>query len=127
MRAARSTAAWSIASGDSSGSSRYDRNSAVVDLPIHSTNSAFSTRCSISNRRSTIAPSGAGVAFGIWLSYVITAHGVHRLSVVNDLVTPALGIVVLYMLYMLVSHFGWDAIASAKPLNPNPKIGRAHV
>jgi NCS1 family nucleobase:cation symporter-1 len=63
---------------------------------------------------------GAGVALGIWLSYLVTAHGVHRLNVVNNIVTPALGLVVLYMLYMLFSSYGWEAIASAKPLDPNP-------
>ena len=63
---------------------------------------------------------GAGVALGIWLSYLIAARGVHRLGVVNNWVTPALGLVVLYMLYMLFSTYGWDAIAAAQPLKPTP-------
>jgi NCS1 family nucleobase:cation symporter-1 len=63
---------------------------------------------------------GAGVALGIWISYLIAAHGVHRLNVVNNIVTPALGLVVLYMLYMLFSNYGWEVITSAKPLDPGP-------
>lgn len=63
---------------------------------------------------------GAGVALGIWLSYLIASRGVHRLGLVNNLVTPALGLVVLYMLYMLFSAHGWEAIAAAAPLDPTP-------
>lgn len=63
---------------------------------------------------------GAGVALGIWLSYLIASRGVHRLGMVNNFVTPAIGLVVLYMLYMLFSNFGWEAIAAAEPLDPTP-------
>ena len=36
---------------------------------------------------------GAGVALGIWISYVITTRGIHLLSVFNSVITPALLIV----------------------------------
>jgi len=63
---------------------------------------------------------GAGAAFGILLAYLITVHGVHRLATVNNVITPVLGLVVLYMLYALFNNHGWEAIAAAKPLDPTP-------
>jgi NCS1 family nucleobase:cation symporter-1 len=59
-----------------------------------------------------------GVALGIWLSYVVVSRGVERLGVVNNIVTPALGLVVAYMLWMLFSAHGIDAVISAPPLAP---------
>ena len=61
-----------------------------------------------------------GVALGIWLSYLIVTRGVHLLGICNDIITPVLGLVVAFMFYMLISHYGWDAIVSARPLNPGP-------
>lgn len=63
---------------------------------------------------------GAGVAVGIVLSFLVVVRGVHWLGMVNNIVTPALGLVVLYMLYMLVTAHGWDEIAAATPLAPGP-------
>jgi NCS1 family nucleobase:cation symporter-1 len=63
---------------------------------------------------------GAGVAIGIWLAYLIAAHGVHRLNVVNRVITPGLGIIVASMLYLLFDTYGWEAVASAPPLDPLP-------
>jgi NCS1 family nucleobase:cation symporter-1 len=61
---------------------------------------------------------GAGVALGIWLSYVVATRGVHLLSLFNSIITPGLGLLVAFMFYMLLSTHGWDAIAAAKPLDP---------
>jgi NCS1 family nucleobase:cation symporter-1 len=63
---------------------------------------------------------GVGVAAGIWLSYLIATRGVHRLNRINAFVTPCLGVVVVYMLYMLFGSFGWEAIVTAPPLDPGP-------
>ena len=63
---------------------------------------------------------GAGVALGIWLSYIVTTRGIHLLSMFNSIITPALAIVVTYMFYMLISAHGWDAIVAAPPLDPYP-------
>lgn len=61
---------------------------------------------------------GAGVALGIWISWLIATHGVRRLGTVATWVTPSLGLVVLYMCWQLISVHGWDAIAAAAPLAP---------
>ena len=61
---------------------------------------------------------GAGVALGIWITYVITTSGVHHLSVFNNIVTPGLMITILFMFYMLITNHGWDEILAAKPLDP---------
>ncbi len=63
---------------------------------------------------------GAGVALGIVLSFMVVKHGVDRLGVVNNLVTPALGLVIIYMLYMLFAVHGYEAVLAAKPLAPGP-------
>jgi len=63
---------------------------------------------------------GAGVALGIWISYLIATHGVHRLGVVATWVTPSLGLVVLYMVYRLISVHGWSSISDSGPLDPTP-------
>ena len=62
----------------------------------------------------------AGVALGIWISYLIATRGVHRLGVVATWVTPSLGFVILYMAYRLVSVHGWDSISDSGPLDPTP-------
>jgi NCS1 family nucleobase:cation symporter-1 len=64
---------------------------------------------------------GAGVALGLWLSYLIVTRGVHLLNVANSIITPGLGILVAYMFYMLLTEHGWEAIASAPALDPGPK------
>lgn len=63
---------------------------------------------------------GAGVAFGIWLTYVITTRGIHLLNIFNAVITPALIIIVIFMFYMLITAHGWDAIAAASPIDPYP-------
>lgn len=63
---------------------------------------------------------GAGVALGVWLSYVITTRGVHLLSLFNSIITPALIVVILFMFYMLFNTYSWAEIAAAKPLEPLP-------
>ncbi len=63
---------------------------------------------------------GAGVALGIWLTYLLTTRGVHLLSRFNAIITPALVIIVLFMFYMLITSHGWDEILSAPPLDPLP-------
>ncbi|MCJ7557581.1 MAG: cytosine permease [Gammaproteobacteria bacterium] len=63
---------------------------------------------------------GAGVALGIWITYVITTRGVHLLSTFNNIITPGLIVVVCFMFYMLVSAHGWDEIVAAPPLDPLP-------
>ena len=63
---------------------------------------------------------GAGVALGIWLSFLVTVKGVHRIATFNNWVTPALGTVVLFMAWTLFRTYGWNAIAAAPPLDPGP-------
>ncbi|MDH4106844.1 MAG: cytosine permease [Gammaproteobacteria bacterium] len=63
---------------------------------------------------------GAGVALGIWITYLITTRGVHLLSLFNNIVTPGLLVVVSFMFYMLVTTYGWDEVVAAKPLEPLP-------
>ncbi len=63
---------------------------------------------------------GAGVALGIWISYIITTRGVHLLSLFNSIITPALIIVVGFMFYMLVTTHGWSEIIAAPALDPLP-------
>lgn len=61
---------------------------------------------------------GAGVALGLWLTYIITTRGVHLLSIFNSIITPALIIIVSFMFYMLITTHGWDEILAAQPLDP---------
>ncbi len=63
---------------------------------------------------------GAGVALGLWLSYMVATRGVHLLNVSNGIVAPGLGLLTAFMLYLLIHDYGWDAIASAPPLDPSP-------
>ncbi|MFB3118325.1 MAG: cytosine permease [Myxococcota bacterium] len=64
---------------------------------------------------------GAGVALGLWLSYLIVTRGVHLLSRLNSIIAPGVGILVVFMFYTLIHDYGWDVIAAAPPLNPGPK------
>ncbi len=64
---------------------------------------------------------GAGVALGIWITYIITTRGVHLLSLFNNIITPGLIVVVIFMFYMLVTNYGWDEIIAAPPLDPLPE------
>ncbi len=63
---------------------------------------------------------GAGVALGIWLSYIITTRGVHLLSLFNAIITPGLIVIVVFMFYMLITTHGWSEILAAPPLDPLP-------
>ena len=63
---------------------------------------------------------GVGVALGLWLSYLVATRGVHLLSISNSVVTPGLGLLIAFMLYMLIRDHGWEAIAAAPPLDPSP-------
>jgi NCS1 family nucleobase:cation symporter-1 len=63
---------------------------------------------------------GAGVALGIWLTYILTTRGVHLLSLFNSIITPALVVIILFMFYMLISTHGWTEILAAQPLEPLP-------
>jgi len=63
---------------------------------------------------------GAGVALGLWLSYMIVTHGVHLLSISNSILTPGIAILVAFMFYTLFHDYGWEAIAAAPPLDPGP-------
>jgi NCS1 family nucleobase:cation symporter-1 len=63
---------------------------------------------------------GAGVALGIWLSYVITTRGIHLLNIFNSIISPALILIVTFMFYMLITAHGWDAITAAPPIDPFP-------
>jgi NCS1 family nucleobase:cation symporter-1 len=63
---------------------------------------------------------GAGVALGIGLSYLIVTRGVHLLNISNSIVTPGLAGLVAFMTWMLVREYGWQAIATAQPLDPGP-------
>ncbi|MDX1499812.1 MAG: cytosine permease [Woeseiaceae bacterium] len=63
---------------------------------------------------------GTGVAVGIVLAFIVVLKGVDRLGTVNNIVTPLLGLVVIYMLYMLFTVHGVDAVLDAEPLDPGP-------
>ncbi len=63
---------------------------------------------------------GAGVALGIWLTYILTTRGVHLLSLFNSIITPALIVIIVFMFYMLISTHGWAEILAAEPLDPLP-------
>jgi NCS1 family nucleobase:cation symporter-1 len=63
---------------------------------------------------------GAGVALGLWLSYLIVTRGVHLLSLSNSILTPGIAILVVFMFYTLFHDYGWEAIAAAQPLDPGP-------
>jgi len=63
---------------------------------------------------------GAGVALGLGVSYAIVTRGVHWLNISNSVITPGLGALIVFMIYMLISEHGWPEIAAAKPLNPFP-------
>jgi len=63
---------------------------------------------------------GAGVALGIWISYIVTTRGVHLLSLFNSMITPALIVVVVFMAFMLITTHGWREIAAAPALDPLP-------
>ncbi|MDH3519535.1 MAG: cytosine permease [Myxococcales bacterium] len=63
---------------------------------------------------------GAGVALGIWITYLIVTRGVHLLNLSNAFITPGIGILVAFMFYVLFTEYGWEAISNAKPLNPGP-------
>ena len=63
---------------------------------------------------------GAGVALGIWLTYILTTRGVHLLSLFNSIITPALIVIIVFMFYMLISTHGWAEIMAAEPLDPLP-------
>lgn len=61
---------------------------------------------------------GAGVAVGLWLSYALVTRGVRLLKIFNNLVTPVLLVVIVYMFYLLMSNYSWQEITSAPPLEP---------
>lgn len=61
---------------------------------------------------------GAGVALGIWLTYLIVTRGVHLLNVSNAFIGPGLGVITAVMVYFLFTKYGWAAIAAAQPLEP---------
>jgi NCS1 family nucleobase:cation symporter-1 len=63
---------------------------------------------------------GAGVALGLWLSYLIVTRGVHLLNLANSIITPGLALLVVFMLFVLMRDQGWEAIAAAQPLAPGP-------
>ena len=63
---------------------------------------------------------GAGVALGLWLSYLIVTRGVHLLSVANSIIAPGIGILIAFLFYTLFHDYGWEVIAAAPPLDPGP-------
>jgi NCS1 family nucleobase:cation symporter-1 len=62
----------------------------------------------------------AGVALAMAASIAVTLRGVHRLGTLNNIVTPLLGLVLLYMVYMLFVARGPGAVLAAQPLDPYP-------
>jgi NCS1 family nucleobase:cation symporter-1 len=63
---------------------------------------------------------GAGVALGLWLSYLIVTRGVHLLNLANSIITPGLALLVVFMLFVLLRDQGWETIAAAEPIAPGP-------
>ncbi len=53
---------------------------------------------------------GAGVALGLWLSYLIVTRGVRLLNIANSVIPPGLGLLVVLMLVMLFRDHGWEKI-----------------
>ncbi|HSF01997.1 MAG TPA: hypothetical protein VLA62_03230, partial [Solirubrobacterales bacterium] len=64
---------------------------------------------------------GAGVAVGLGITYWIVTRGVHLLNVSNGIITPCLVVLIGFMVWMLFREHGWQAIASAPPLDPGPR------
>jgi NCS1 family nucleobase:cation symporter-1 len=60
-----------------------------------------------------------GVAFGMWLTYLIVTRGVHLLNISNSLITPGIAVLVVFMFYVLFAEYGWERISSAAPLAPS--------
>jgi len=42
------------------------------------------------------------------------------LNIANSIITPGLGLLVIFMLVMLFRDHGWEAIAAAEPISPGP-------
>ncbi len=61
---------------------------------------------------------GAGVALGLWLTYLLVTRGVHLLNVSNGFIAPGLVIMTIVMFAMLLHTHGWHEIAAARPLRP---------
>ena len=70
---------------------------------------------------------GAGVALGLWLSYLIVTRGVHLLSVANSIIAPGIGILIVFLFYTLFHDYGWEMIAAAPPLDPGPNPATNYV
>ncbi len=63
---------------------------------------------------------GAGVALGLWLSYLLVTRGMRWLNIATSIITPCMAIVIFYMFYLLFRDYGWAEISAAKPLDPGP-------
>ncbi|HXH29035.1 MAG TPA: cytosine permease, partial [Candidatus Polarisedimenticolia bacterium] len=61
---------------------------------------------------------GAGVALGLWLTYLLVTRGVHLLNVSNAFIAPGLAILTVVMLALLLHDHGWREIVAARPLQP---------
>ena len=61
---------------------------------------------------------GAGVALGLWLTYLLVTRGVHLLNVSNAFIAPGLAALTLFMFAMLLYRHGWAEIVAAPPLQP---------
>jgi NCS1 family nucleobase:cation symporter-1 len=61
------------------------------------------------------------VVLGIALSHWIVTRGVHLLNLSNAVITPGLGLLILFMLWVLLREHGWAEIAAAPPLDPGPR------
>ena len=64
---------------------------------------------------------GAGVLLGVALSHWLVTRGVHILNVSNALITPGLGVLIVFMGWVLLREHGWAEIAAAPPLAPGPR------
>jgi NCS1 family nucleobase:cation symporter-1 len=63
---------------------------------------------------------GAGVAFGLWLTYLLVTRGVHLMNLSNGWIAPGLAVLTVLMLLLLLRDHGWSAVAAAPPLAPLP-------
>jgi NCS1 family nucleobase:cation symporter-1 len=61
---------------------------------------------------------GAGVALGLWLTYLLVTRGVHLLNVSNAFIAPGLVLLTVFMFAMLLQRHGWAEILAAPPLRP---------
>lgn len=70
---------------------------------------------------------GAGVAVGLFLSYLLVTRGVRWLNIATTIITPCLAVVIVFMFYFLFKNYSWEQIAAAPPLDPYPNSLKSYL